>query len=288
MERYNFGENVRIKAILYDENGNRVSGAIVKAEIKKPNGVVEGPFDMMEDTNYAGVYFIELTPSILNLEGDYLARIFSDGYEDVFYEFLVKDFTEITGGGVGVYRLTVETREQGTGNVIPEVDVAVFNADGSVLIASGRSNVNGIVTFNLNPGDYLIRCAKSGVATFSDFLLTGFNSNQVVQVFGEMIVIPPPSLPSLVRIYGNLRDLNLSVRTAKIFFEVYRPPQFAGDSMIVLETVYANVDPKTGDFYVDIAKGVWVGVVCKEAGLSRTFRTPTDVDVVKLKTLIGG
>ena len=289
MMRYNLGEIAKIVVCVYDEEGNRVSGLSVYATIKKPDESIIEDYLLVEDTHFAGLYVLTLDPSVLDLEGYYLIKISVEGYDSQYTEILVKNYVKLEGAGVGIHRVVIKTIFADNQAGISDTFVNVLTPDNE-LVASGRTDTKGEITFNLNAGDYIVRASNTGIAVFEEKSIT-ISGDTTILMEGERIVIPPPADEGLVRIYGNIRDLNLSLANidkVQISFKIYPPgiPQYSKDVLINSFEVYATIDKKTGNFYVDLAKGVRVRVVCREAELYKDFVTPVDKTIVPLKNLI--
>jgi len=288
-ERYNKGESVELITSLFNENGNRVSGASVYATIKKPDGTITQDYPFTEDPQFSGIYKLTLDPTILDLEGFYLIKISSESYEPQYTQILVKDFAEIKGLGAGIYKVTIKTIFVDNQAGIPDTFVNILTSDGEFVV-NGRTDTSGQVIFNLNAGSYKVRATNLGIATFDETTIS-VSSDTTISIAGERIVISPPADAGLVRIYGNIRDLNLSLANidkVQISFKIYPPgiPQFSKEVLIDTFEVFATIDKNTGNFYVDLAKGIRVRVVCREAELYKDFVTPLDKDIVPLKNLI--
>lgn len=65
--------------------------------------------------------------------------------------------------GAGAVEFTYTLTDQNTGNPIPDADVwATTDSAGTTVVASGRTDQNGIITFYLDPGTICIWRQKSG------------------------------------------------------------------------------------------------------------------------------
>ncbi len=111
------------------------------------------------------------------------------------------------GSGSGIYSHSVVTYDSTIDQVIPGVVTAVRNLDQTSLLAVGRTDPDGIVSFNLDAGSYLLVASASGYLfqTPAPIEVTG---GSIDTVFGEQFDPGTPSSPNLCRVYGYLYDLN--------------------------------------------------------------------------------
>jgi hypothetical protein len=87
--RYNTGETAIVYTALYDENDNLITGASITGDLLRPDGSVSGPYILNENTNFPGLYSIELQPSILNQIGHYTMRLIATDFPVQFVSFFV-------------------------------------------------------------------------------------------------------------------------------------------------------------------------------------------------------
>ncbi|UCE25532.1 MAG: carboxypeptidase regulatory-like domain-containing protein [Candidatus Zixiibacteriota bacterium] len=111
------------------------------------------------------------------------------------------------GSGSGIFSHSIVAYDSTVDQVIPGVVTAVRNLDQTSLLAVGRTDPEGVVSFNLDAGSYLLVASASGYLfqTPVTIEVTG-SSNDTV--FGEQFDPGLPSSPTLCRVYGYLYDLN--------------------------------------------------------------------------------
>ena len=98
----------------------------------------------------------------------------------------------------------VDTSEDVT---VPGANVAIRSLDQSALIAVGRSDSEGKVSFNLDADSYV------GVVTATGYLFAPFDTFQVTgagadTLCGRQFDPGSPALPSLCRVYGHLYTIS--------------------------------------------------------------------------------
>ncbi len=123
-----------------------------------------------------------------------------------FGKFLDAEISGI-GSGTGAYSFTLVTYDSATSQVIPQVGVAVRNLAQTALLASGRTDNDGTVAFNLDADSYLVVAAASGYdfAPSDTIEVTGAGTDTL---FGSRFAPGNPSLTGLCRVYGFLYNIS--------------------------------------------------------------------------------
>lgn len=105
--------------------------------------------------------------------------------------------------GTGAYSVQLVCIDTGADVTVPGANVAIRSLDQSALLAVGRSDSEGRVSFNLDADSYVVVAASSGYlfAPFDTFQVTGSGFDSL---FGYEFDPGAPALPSLCRVYGHL------------------------------------------------------------------------------------
>ena len=162
---------------------------------------------------------------------------------------IILDSLNSNGAGIYAYKITVI---DSVSNVpVPAVSAYMRNLDQTVLIATGRSNINGELLFNLDPGNYLL------VANASGYVFNAFDTIVVSEagedsLFGYTFDPGQPSQPNLCRAYAYIYDINGNPEphatiTASLPGGVARSGQ-----LIVSPFKVSTVSDSLGYFYLDL------------------------------------
>ena len=107
------------------------------------------------------------------------------------------------GSGSGSYSVELLCVDTGHGVTVPGANVAIRSVDQSALLAVGRTDSQGRVSFNLDADSYV------GIVTTTGYLFAPFDTIEVTgagtdSLFGYQFDPGTPALPSLCRVYGHL------------------------------------------------------------------------------------
>ena len=113
----------------------------------------------------------------------------------------------LNSSGAGIYAYKVTVIDTSLGVPIPFVRASLRNLNQTVLIATGRSNTNGELLFNLDPGNYLITANSAGYlfSAFDTITVSGAGEDSLV---GYSFDPGQPSQPNLCRAYAYLYNIN--------------------------------------------------------------------------------
>lgn len=223
------------------------------------------------------------------------------------------DGSFISGAEADVYgseAVSVLVRDSITLLGIPDVSFSLYDSLGEVLWGLGKTNPSGYVVldgrsvpgFSLDLGNYIIRLTKAMVSFDPEYpiivTITGPND---FTLEGTSLVIEPPSDPGICRIYGNIKDLGLLLRDierVELRFSITKAPQKSEDIIVTATALVLNkntgtggaeglyFNTATGEFWIDIARGVWAKVCCSIADLDDAeFKVP-DQATASLLSLI--
>lgn len=277
MEFFGRGERPLIFVAAVDENGDFVSGLLPRVSIRKPSAVEDT--GVLQELFFApGHYFLEYTGADEN--GLYLYEVSADGFEVGLGSFVVGEVA-----APGANSLTVVAKYDDTGEPIEGVTIAVYDAQGNIL-AVRVSDGSGTVRFGLPDGTFSLRGFSD--KAFFEPLSFEIYEDMSLDYIGLRVRVDPPADARLVRIYGFLKDINLSadrVYKVSLVFELAEAPDFVEKTLLTLFPVQAKVDRRNGFFYADIVKGVSVYVICDEAHLRRILKIPSDRDVISFREL---
>jgi hypothetical protein len=282
MDRFLVNSTAYITVVAYDENGERTSGLHILADVLKPDGTKVQNLALEELAFEAGVYYLAFTETVQT--GYYIFRVFDEDYQyvdDIGY-FLV-----VSAGALGAYVLNVNVVDE-QGVPLQGCFLGLYDSSGLLLLAIRITGADGHAVFPIpEAGRYILRCWKVGYF-FEDVVLNIMGDTSVV-LTGHKVEIGYPQDARLIRVYGFLGDLGLSidrVRKTDIVFILLEAPRFIDSELLLLFPVKAKVDKRTGFFYADVVRGVWVNVVCDAAGLYRKIFIPQEGLTVALKDLV--
>lgn len=161
--------------------------------------------------------------------------------------------SEISGlaSGSGMYAYSLLTFDSSSGQVIPGVGLAVRNINQSALIATGRSDMNGLAAFNLDTDSFLVVADATGFIfdTYDTIIVTGSGTDTV---YGYRFDPGEPSAPELCRVYGYLYDLEGDpVGQATVAAYLPQGVTRSGGRVVSPFTVSATTD-STGYFFLDL------------------------------------
>ncbi len=155
------------------------------------------------------------------------------------------------GTGGGAWTVTVAVRDTTTGAAIPYAGLAVRNLDQTTLLAGGRSDVNGLATFNLDNGSYLVTATASGyIFEPPDTLVVDGATTDTVAA--GRFDPGSPAAPELCRVYGWVytidgypdADATVSIRLAG--------SDIRCNGLIVSPFAIETTTDSTGSFALDV------------------------------------
>jgi hypothetical protein len=109
--------------------------------------------------------------------------------------------------GSGAYAYAIRIFDSLAEAPVPGVAVSVRNADQSVLLATGTSDHDGTVAFNLDAAAYVVIAAAPGYQfePFDTIVVSGPGTDTV---FGAQFHVADPASPALCRVYGFICDVS--------------------------------------------------------------------------------
>jgi len=154
-------------------------------------------------------------------------------------------------GGSGLYPVTIIAFDSSLAQVIPGARAAVYNAELTAMIASGVSDSEGILQFNLDAGDYVIAAAAPGYI-FSVYDTMAVSSSMTDTIAAYSFDPGQPAVADLCRVYGFVYGIdgtaldNISV-TAQLSGQTVRY-----GNMIITPYQTETVTDTAGYFYLDL------------------------------------
>jgi len=155
------------------------------------------------------------------------------------------------GGGSGMYAYSLVTYDSSSEQVIPGVSLAVRNINQSALVATGRTDMNGLASFNLDADSFLVIAGAAGYIfeSFDTLVIIGAGTDTV---YGYRFDPGEPSAPELCRVYGYLYDLEGDpVEQATVSAYLPQGVTRSGGRVISPFTVSVPTD-SVGYFYLDL------------------------------------
>jgi hypothetical protein len=123
-----------------------------------------------------------------------------------FGDYLDADISGL-GAGSGAYSYKIITYDSSSNQTINQISIAIRNLNQTSLIATGVSDLNGELTFNLDADSFLVVTTSSGYI-FDSFDTIVVTSGSIDTVFGYPFDAGQPVSPELCRVYGFLYDIN--------------------------------------------------------------------------------
>lgn len=157
----------------------------------------------------------------------------------------------LNSNGAGIYAYKITVIDSASNVPVPAVSAYMRNLDQTVLIATGRSNNDGELLFNLDVGSYFLIANASGYVfnAFDTIVVTGAGEDSL---FGYTFDPGQPSQPNLCRAYAYIYDINGNPEphatiTASLPGGVARSGQ-----LIVSPFKVSTVSDSLGYFYLDL------------------------------------
>ena len=163
--------------------------------------------------------------------------------------------TEISGlgSGSGAYSYQLVTYDSTISQVIPGTNLAVRNINQSALIATGKSNLLGLATFNLDADSFIIVATSPGYIyqTFDTLIVTGAG---IDTVFGDQFDPGSPVSPALCRVYGYLYSVS-AVPEKDAVVRAYLPAGVAqSGNLIISPFMVTTTSDSSGYFFLDLIR----------------------------------
>ena len=163
--------------------------------------------------------------------------------------------TEISGlgSGSGAYSYQLVTYDSTTSQVIPGTNLAVRNINQSALIATGKSNLLGLETFNLDADSFIIIATSPGYIypAFDTLIVTGAG---IDTVFGDQFDPGSPVSPALCRVYGYLYSVS-AVPEKDAVVRAYLPAGVAqSGNLIISPFMVTTTSDSSGYFFLDLIR----------------------------------
>jgi len=167
-----------------------------------------------------------------------------------FGKYLDAEISSISAGS-GAYSFTVQTYDPSVGMAIPYALIGMRNLDQSSLVATGKSDVAGRATFNLDAGSYLAVTTASGYI-FDSFDTVVVSGAGVDTVFCDQFDPGAPSFPVLCRVYGHLFTAD-GTPEEDAAVSAWLPSGVARFGIAVISPSPVNsTSDSTGYFYLDL------------------------------------
>ena len=169
-----------------------------------------------------------------------------------FGKYLDAEISSI-GSGSGAFSYQLVTYDSTTSQVIPGTNLTVRNINQSALIATGKSDLLGFETFNLDADSFIVVATSPGYIyqTFDTLIVTGAG---IDTVFGDQFDPGSPSAPALCRVYGYLYSVSaVPEKDAKV--SAYLPGGAAqSGNLIISPFMVTTTSDSSGYFYLDLIR----------------------------------
>ena len=169
-----------------------------------------------------------------------------------FGKYLDVEISSI-GSGSGAFSFQLVTYDSTTSQVIPGTNLAVRNINQSALIATGKSDLLGSETFNLDADSFIIVATSPGYIyqTFDTLIVTGAG---IDTVFGDQFDPGSPVLPALCRVYGYLYSVS-AVPEKDAVVRAFLPAGVAqSGNLIISPFMVTTTSDSSGYFFLDLIR----------------------------------
>ena len=169
-----------------------------------------------------------------------------------FGKYLDVEISSI-GSGSGAFSYQLVTYDSTTSQVIPGTNLAVRNINQSALIATGKSDLLGSETFNLDADSFIIVATSPGYIyqTFDTLIVTGAG---IDTVFGDQFDPGSPVLPALCRVYGYLYSVS-AVPEKDAVVRAFLPAGVAqSGNLIISPFMVTTTSDSSGYFFLDLIR----------------------------------
>ncbi len=162
---------------------------------------------------------------------------------------VILDSLNSSGSGIYAYKITL--MDTSLVVPIPSVSASLRNLSQTVLIATGRSTIDGELLFNLDPGSYLIAANSPGYIfnAFDTVVVTGAGEDSL---FGYSFNPGQPSQPNLCRAYAYIYDINGNPESKATITASLPGGVARAGSLIVSPFKVSTLSDSLGYFYIDL------------------------------------
>lgn len=268
------GGTITVTAFVNNEEGILVTGETVEIRLRR---ISDGFFFDFSDLTFkvegsVVTFFVTMTEkSATNAQGQYdytfvLQDWDNETLNDSYVYSVDADAVSYHGGngfstsnlaaksGFGSETVTITTELSG-GTPIDSVLVRATDATFAQLFAEDITDVNGQVTFSLDPGTYTIHTARTGY-TFAGQPFTLVVTGTTDQTYIGAVMSPsPPSGPDLCRVQGYVFDSGGNpLEDIKVRAEIEGDWNFItlDNSSQLLERLQSGLSDATGFWFIDL------------------------------------
>ncbi len=152
--------------------------------------------------------------------------------------------------GGGIFPVTITVLDSTSLQAVPQVRVSVLNHGADITLANGLSDENGLCSFNLDDGTYLVTGFSPGYQfeALDSLVIAGSSSDTLT---GYRFVPGEPSSPDLCRVYGFLLGLDgLPIQDASVAIELQTSQRYS--TAFISPYKKEVVTDSTGYFHLDV------------------------------------
>jgi hypothetical protein len=198
----------------------------------------------IDGTGQPGVYSVLIT-AVSDHTGGQLRTPFRDFFQVAGWKLAAM------GNGAGQYACTFVVRDSATMTPIPYAGLSVRNLSQSAQIASGRTDSEGLVTFNLDADSFVVLASATGYV-FCGGDTVAVTSSEMDTIYGCSFDPGSPSLPGLCRVYGFLYDVK-GEPLAEIAVSASLPSGVSRSGATVISPFrVSTVTDSLGHFFLDL------------------------------------
>jgi hypothetical protein len=173
-----------------------------------------------------------------------------------------------------LYPLNVVVTDDDSLEVMPDVNITVWNEDYTVCMGTGVTDVNGAFTLPLEDGTYFVFLQKDNVSFFSQPKEVGINGSTYSLNVEAHVYVNPTIGPGLVYLYGYINDLNMNpIPSSKVVVFLTKAPQNKNGFVLDKGTVEVFTDA-TGLWSLLVPGGCSISVTILSCNFSKSGTLP--------------
>lgn len=202
-----------------------------------------------------GIY--ELTLTSAEMAADTVTVFLTSSTSNAIVETVVIT-TQVNNAGAGANTVTITVNDENT-NPVPDVSVVVRDSGDNTTFASGDTDANGQISFNLDDATYAVRLQKLGYVAdnIPDTLVVSGDTTDTMTMTAVS-----PSTPSGTNqtLYGYIYDPDGTyAEGASVVAQIVTLPQIVSGAVISKQQLSDTVD-SSGYFELAILQGAVVNI----------------------------
>jgi len=175
--------------------------------------------------------------------------------------------------GINTVTFTVQDTINSNASV-PNTKIKIYNSSQSAIISHGTTNVNGLVSINLDPGTYIAKTFVTGYlgANTSVVVANQSSQSQTLSVQSRFVEAPAPSSPVVCRLFIDFIDLSGSPEVGKQVTVTVPLADTPGG--VISRSTKTYLSNAAGRLQFDAVQDTSITVTIVGAGITRTVLVP--------------